>query len=77
MKIKQNEKIIYETDSVKYLGFEIDKRIPWKQQISHVALKLNKGNDMFSTLRHVLDIEIVRSICYAIFQSHQYYVSLV
>ena len=32
----------------------------WKQQINHVALKLNKANPMLSKLRHVLDIKTLR-----------------
>ena len=44
LKIKLIRKRLYETDSVKYLGIQIDKRLSRKQQINHVALKLNKAN---------------------------------
>ena len=57
--------------------WEIDKRLTWKQQITHVALKLNKTNAMLSKLRHVLDIKTLRSVYYAIFESHLCYASLV
>ena len=67
LKIKLNGKRLYETDSAKYLGIQIDKRLTWKQQINHVALKLNKANAMLSKLRHVLDIKTLRSVYYAIF----------
>ena len=77
LKIKLNGKRLYETDSVKYLGIHIDKRLTWKQQINHVALKVNKANAMFSKLRHVLDIKTLRSVYYAIFESHLCYASLV
>ena len=77
LKIKLNEKRLYETDSVKYLGIQIDKRLTWKQQINHVTLKLNKANAMFSKFRHVLDIKTLRSVSYAIFDSHLSYASLV
>ena len=30
LKIKLNGKRLYETDSVKYLGIQIDKRLTWK-----------------------------------------------
>ena len=46
LKIKLNGKRLYEADSVKYLGIQIDKRLTWMQQINHVALKLNKANAM-------------------------------
>ena len=78
LKIKLNRKRLYETDSVKYLGIQIDKRLTWKQQINHVALKLNKANTILSKLRrHVLDIKTLRSVSYAIFESHLCYDSLV
>ena len=67
LKIKLNGKRLYETDSVKYLGIQIDKRIIWKQQVNHVALKLSKANANLSKLRHVLDIKTLRSVYYAIF----------
>ena len=44
LKIKLNGKRLYKTDSVKYLWIQIAKRLTWKQQINHAALKLNKTN---------------------------------
>ena len=64
LKTKLNGKRLYETDSVKYLGIQIDKRLTYKQQINHVALKLNNANSMLSKLRHVLDIKTLRSVYY-------------
>ena len=58
LKIKLNGKRLYER---------------WKQHINHVALKLNKANAMLSKLRHVLDIKTLRSVYYAIFESHLCY----
>ena len=58
-------------------GIQIDKRLTWKQQINHVALKVNKANAMLSKLRHVLDIKTQRSVYYAIFESNVCYISLV
>ena len=77
LKIKLNGKTLYQTDSVRYLGIQIAKRLVWKQQINHVALKLYKANAMLSKLRHVLDIKTLRSVYYAIFESHLCYASLV
>ena len=48
LKIKLNGERLCETDSVRYLGIQIDKRLTWKEQINHVALKLNKANAMLS-----------------------------
>ena len=77
LKMKLNGKNLYETDSVRYLGIKIDKRLTWKQQITHVALKLNKTNAMLSKLRHVLNTKTLRSVYYATFESHLCYASIV
>ena len=77
LKIKLNGKRLYEVGSVKYLRIQIDKRLTWKQHVNHLALKLNKANAMLSKLRHVLDIKNLRSVYYAIFESHLCYASLV
>ena len=75
MKIKLNGKRLYETDSVKYLGIQIDKKLTWIQQIYRVALKLNKANAMLPKLRHVY--KNLQPVYYAIFESHLCYASLV
>ena len=62
LKTKLNEKRLYETDSVKYLGIQIDKKLTWKQQINHVALKLDESNVVLSKLRYVFDIRTLRSV---------------
>ena len=77
LKIKLNEKRLYQIDLVRYLGIQIDKRLAWKQQINHVALKLNKPNTMLSSLRHGYDLKTLKSVYYAIFESHLCYASLV
>ena len=65
LKIQLNGKRLFETDSVKCLRIQIDRRLTWKQQINHVALKLNKASAMLSKLRHVLDIKTLEfHLCY-------------
>ena len=54
LKTKLNGKRFYKTSSFKYFWIQIDEELAWKQQINHVAIKLNKGNAMLSKLRHVL-----------------------
>ena len=66
LETKLNGERLYETDSVKYLGIQIDKRLTRKQHINHVALKLNKANAMLSKLRHVLDIKTLRSVSFVL-----------
>ena len=76
LKIKGKGKELHETDSVKYLGTQIDKRFTWKQKVNHPAIKLNKANAMLSKLGHVLDKKALKSFYYAIFESHLCYASL-
>ena len=72
LKLKLNGKRLYSTNSVKYLGINIDENLNWKQQTSDIAIKLNKGNGILSKLRY-----FIRTIYHATFESHLYYSSLV
>ena len=47
---------------MKSLGIYIDENITWKQQISDIAFKLNKANDILSKLRQFMDIKTLKSI---------------
>ena len=62
LKIKLNGKRLSETDSDKYLGIQIDKRLKQKQLDNNVALKLNKGDTTLSKFEHVWDIKILSSV---------------
>ena len=55
LKLTLNGKSLYERDSVKFLGGQVDKSLSWKRQINYVVFKLDKTNAMFLKLRHVLD----------------------
>ena len=76
LKLKLNGKRLYPTNSVKYL-INIDEKLNWKQQISNIAIKLNKANGVSSKLRHFIDRTTLKSIYHAIFEPHLYYSSLV
>ena len=77
LKLKLNGKRLCLTNSVKYLGINIDGNLNWKQQISDIAIKLNKANGILSKLRHFIDRKTLKSIYHAIFEPHLYYSSLV
>ena len=62
LKIQLNGKRFSETDSVKYLGIQIDKKLKQKQLDNNVALKLNKGDTTLSKFEHVWDIKILSSV---------------
>ena len=63
-------------NSVKYLGIKIDENFNWKQQISDVAIKLNRANVILSKLRQV-SRKTLKSIYCGIFEPHLCYFSLV
>ena len=77
LKLKLNGKRLYPTNPVKYLGINIDENLVWKQQISDIAIKLNKANGILSKLRHFIDRKTLKSIYHAIIEPHLYYSSLV
>ena len=68
LKKKLNGKRLYEKNSVRYFGIQIDRRLTWKDQINHVAPKLKKVNAILSKLAHVLDLKSLRSVYYAVFE---------
>ena len=70
LKLKLNGKILYPTNSVNYLGINIDENLIWKQQISDTAIKLNKPNDILSKLIHFIYRKTLKSIYHAIFEPH-------
>ena len=59
---------------VKYLGIYLDKYLDWAPHINHLSHKLVKANAMLCKLRHYLNEDTFKSICYAVFHSHLSYV---
>ena len=51
LKLKLNDKRLYSTISVKYLGIKTDENLNWHEQINNVAVKLNRANAMLSKVR--------------------------
>ena len=54
MKIKLNGKKLYPTDSVRYLGVNIDSKLNWKSHVNTIATKLNRANAMLYKERDFL-----------------------
>ena len=64
LKLRLNRKRLYPTNSVKYL-IKINENLNWKQQISDIAIKLNRANVILSRLRHVIDRKTLKSVYHA------------
>ena len=62
---------------MKYRGINIDENLNWRQQISQIAIKLNKKNGILSKLSHFIDKKTMKLIYHAIFEPHLYYSLLV
>ena len=53
LKLKLTWKRLCPVNSVKYLSIKFDEILNWKQQISHLAIRLNRANVILSKLRHL------------------------
>ena len=77
IKIKLNCTSLYPSKSVKYLGIKINKSFHWKQHIHDIAIKLNRANALLSLIRIYVNKDTLRTICFAIFESHINYLNLI
>ena len=77
IKIKLNRKRLYPTPSVKYLGVKIDENLNWHHHINDLAAKLNRANALLFKIRNYVNQKVLRSIYFAIFDSHLNYANLI
>ena len=70
IKIKLSRKRLYRSKSVKYLGIKIDENLNWKQHLHDIAIKLNRANALLSIIRNYVNKLSLRTIYFAIFDSH-------
>ena len=76
--IKLNRKRLYPTPSVKYLGVvKIDENLNWHHHINDLATKLNRVNVLLFKISNYVNQEVLRSIYFAIFDSHPTYANLI
>ena len=76
-KIKLNCKKLYPSKLVKYLGIKINENFSWKQHIYDITIKLNRANALLSIIRNYVNKHTLRTIYFAIFDSHINYVNLI
>ena len=77
VKIKLGRKLLYPTDSVKYLGVRIDENLNWKHHVSDTAIKLNRVNALLSRIRNFVNVKTLKTIYYTIFDSHINYANVI
>ena len=59
------------------LGVKIDASLSWQYQVNDLSIKLNRAKALLFKIRKYVAPKILRSIYFAIFQSHISYCSLV
>ena len=57
----------------KYLGMIMDEHLTFKNHMDTVKLKLNRANGLLAKLRHYVNLKLLRTIYYAIFEHHLRY----
>ena len=67
----------FSTDSVEYLGAKIDGNFSMKSHIDYLSVKLSRANALLFKLRNLVNSSILRTIYFAIFESHLNYCSLI
>ena len=72
-KIKLCGKRLYPTESVKYLSLKIDANLTWQHHVNDLSIKLNRANALLFKIRKYVSPKILRSIHFAIFDSHLSY----
>ena len=77
LKLKFNEKRLYQTSLVKYLGIKVNQYLNWQDHGNNIAVKLYKSNAMLCKVRQFANERNLISIYHAIFDSHINYASLV
>ena len=77
LKVRQCGKRLYSTKNVKYLGVKIDANLYWPSKVNDLSVKLNRANTVLFKIRKYISPKILRSIHFAIFESHLYYCSRV
>jgi len=77
VKAKINGKLIKPSKFVKYLGVYIDPNLNWKYNTKILASKLSRAVGMLSKIRHYVNKKTLKSIYFAIFDSHLSYGSII
>ena len=72
-----NSKKLFPTNSVKYLGIKIDKRLDWVDHVNEAVIKLNRTNVMLYKVREYVSTDTLKPMYYAILDSHPNYGNLV
>ena len=77
IKLKLNRQRLHSSNNVKYLRIKIDENLNWKHHINEVLTTLIRANAILFKIRNHVNPKILRSIYFAISESHLNYSSIV
>ena len=75
--IKLSHKRLSPTDSVIYLAVKIEGNLSWKSHIDYLSVNLSRAKALLFKIRNFVNSSILRTIYFAIFESHLNYCCLV
>ena len=69
MSIKFGKKPISRSEYVRFLGLLIDEYLYWKCHITELTKKLSRRSCIFLNVRHILSLDVLKTLYYSIFSS--------
>ena len=73
LSIKISEKRLERCEKYKYLGVIFDQNLSWQPHVEYIHGKISKACGALSKIRHCVDIELLRSVYYALVHSYLRY----
>ena len=74
--VKMNESKLKRCQSYKYLGVFLDENLRQNTHIAYLCEKVSKVCGMFSKLRYYIDFDTLKTVYYALVESHLQYCNL-
>ena len=75
--LKFNGKKMEQCSTYKYLGLHIDEKLNWKNHVKYLCEKLSKMCGIFAKLRHCCNKALLRTIYFALVESHLQYCNII
>ena len=68
-----NQKTIFESNKIKYLGLILDNKLSWKHHISELSKKLSRSIGIICKIKPFCSRNVLKSLFYSLFNSHLSY----